>query len=90
MDKWNQLLSGLPAHIYSGPNDLTTDESGWVWVAVGRNASHEFYVGHSGDFARFAMKSCGEGREEGSWDEKVYRESSNLDTTLAGAYLGHW
>jgi len=91
-EKWDKLLAQLPTHLYDpkfGNRDFECDASGWTWVCVGRNASHEFYVGHSSDFSKFAMKSCGEGREEGSWQEHVYRESADLDITLAGVYLGH-
>jgi hypothetical protein len=87
---WKSLLRGLPTHFYLNLNDLEADYDGWVWVKVGHNASHEFYVGHYRDFSQFAMKSCGEGAKEGTYESRVYRQSSTLEATLAGAYRGHF
>ena len=64
-------------------------EGGVTFYQIGRNASHEFYVGQMGKF--FLTYSCGEGfeDEEGNieMDESIRVYSSLEDMT--GAYLGH-
>ena len=62
---------------------------GWFWLEVGHNASHSFCVGRNADYTRFAMSASEYSPLDNIDDCKVYRESSDLDTTLAGAYLGN-
>ena len=62
---------------------------GWFWIQVGHNSSHGFCVMRNADYTRFAVASSEYNPSENIDDCRIYRESSDLDTTLAGAYLGN-
>ena len=96
-EKWLSMLDNVKAQGMSGEESMNSEGAheayqkykGWYWVEVGHNASHWFCVGRNADYTSFAVSSNEYDSLHNIDNCKIYRESSDLSATLAGAYLGH-
>lgn len=87
-ERMNRLIASSEKNWGKG---ATHTEGGVTFYKIGRNASHDFYVGQMGKF--FLTYACGEGMDEDeygmpSFDESV-RAYSSFDALVKQAYLGH-